>query len=65
MSQKPFTYFIIDHNLKLVINMHMLRFSFVGILFVIPIKKKKFKLRDANFDDVWYKTKNYPSFHPA
>lgn len=51
MSQKHFSYFIIDRNLKLVINMHMLRFSFVGILFVIPIKKKKFKLRDANFDD--------------
>lgn len=44
MSQKPFTYFIIDHNLKLFINMHMFRFSFVGIVFVITIKKKKFNL---------------------
>lgn len=65
MSQKSFTYFIIDHNLKIFINMHMLRFSFVGVVIVIPIKKKKFKLRDANSDDAWYKTKNYPSFHPA
>lgn len=43
----------------------MLRFSFVGIIFVIAIKIMEFKLHNANFDDVWYKTKNYPSFHPA
>lgn len=51
MSQKSFTCFIIDHNFKLFINMHMFRFSFVRIVFVTAIKKRKFNLRDANFDD--------------
>lgn len=50
--------------------MHMLRFSFVGIIFVVASDIKNFKPNNTNFCDVsdaGYKTKNYAllKIHPA